>query len=87
MIVIGHRGASGYRPEHTISGTTDVAGHAEFADRQTVKTIDGVPVIGWFAEDFTLAELETLRASEPSRPSARPAPPSMAATISRPSSR
>ena len=98
MIVIGHRGASGYRPEHTvaayelaidlgadyiepdlvstrdhvlvvrheneISGTTDVAGHAEFADRQTTKTIDGVPVIGWFTEDFTLAELETLRAKE-----------------------
>jgi glycerophosphoryl diester phosphodiesterase len=91
MIVIAHRGASGYRPEHTlaayelaielgadylepdlvstrdhvlvvrheneISGTTDVAHHPEFADRETMKTIDGVPVIGWFTEDFTLAEL------------------------------
>ncbi|HEU4396484.1 MAG TPA: glycerophosphodiester phosphodiesterase [Actinomycetota bacterium] len=98
MIVIAHRGASGYRPEHTlaayelaielgadyiepdlvstsdhvlvvrheneISGTTDVAGHAEFADRETMKTIDGLPVIGWFTEDFTLAELGTLRARE-----------------------
>jgi glycerophosphoryl diester phosphodiesterase len=106
MIAIGHRGASGYRPEHTlaayelaielgadyiepdlvstrdhvlvvrheneISGTTDVAHHPEFADRETMKTIDGVPVIGWFTEDFTLAELGTLRASE-RLPAIRPA--------------
>jgi glycerophosphoryl diester phosphodiesterase len=97
-IVIGHRGASGYRPEHTlaayrlairqgadviepdlvptkdgglvarheneISGTTDVADHPEFADRRTTKVIDGVRVTGWFTEDFTLAELKTLRARE-----------------------
>jgi glycerophosphoryl diester phosphodiesterase len=97
-IVIGHRGASGYRPEHTlaayklairlgadhvepdlvstrdgvlvarheneISGTTDVAEHPEFADRRTTKVIDGRPVTGWFTEDFTLAELKTLRAEE-----------------------
>ena len=97
-IVIGHRGASGYRPEHTlasyrlairlgadyvepdlvstkdgvlvarheneISGTTDVADHPEFADRRTTKTIDGRAVTGWFTEDFTLAELKTLRAKE-----------------------
>ncbi|MFA6300030.1 MAG: glycerophosphodiester phosphodiesterase [Nocardioides sp.] len=97
-IVIGHRGASGYRPEHTlasyrlairlgadyvepdlvstkdgvlvarheneISGTTDVADHAEFAARRTTKTIDGRAVTGWFTEDFTLAELKTLRAKE-----------------------
>ena len=97
-IVIGHRGASGYRPEHTlaayqlaiemgadfiepdlvstkdgvlvarhenqISGTTDVADHPEFAARQTTKLIDGVSVTGWFTEDFTLAELKTLRAKE-----------------------
>ncbi|MDQ3305896.1 MAG: glycerophosphodiester phosphodiesterase, partial [Actinomycetota bacterium] len=97
-IVIGHRGASGYRPEHTlasyqlaadlgadfiepdlvstsdgvlvarheneISGTTDVAEHAEFADRRTTKTIDGAELTGWFTEDFTLAELKTLRAVE-----------------------
>jgi glycerophosphoryl diester phosphodiesterase len=106
MIVIAHRGASGYRPEHTlaayelaielgadylepdlvstrdhvlvvrheneISGTTDVAHHPEFADRETMKTIDGVPVIGWFTEDFTLAELGTLRARE-RLPAIRPA--------------
>jgi glycerophosphoryl diester phosphodiesterase len=106
MIVIAHRGASGYRPEHTlaayelaielgadylepdlvstrdhvlvvrheneISGTTDVAGHTEFADRETTKTIDGVPVVGWFTEDFTLAELGTLRARE-RLPDIRPA--------------
>jgi glycerophosphoryl diester phosphodiesterase len=96
--VIAHRGASGYRPEHTlaayslairqcadviepdvvstkdgvlvarheneISGTTDVATRAEFAGRRTTKTIDNVRVTGWFTEDFTLAELRTLRAVE-----------------------
>jgi glycerophosphoryl diester phosphodiesterase len=97
-IVIAHRGASGYRPEHTleayrlaiqlgadfiepdlvstrdgvlvarheneISGTTDVAARPEFAARRTTKTIDGAEVEGWFTEDFTLAELKTLRARE-----------------------
>ena len=97
-LVFGHRGASGYRPEHTlasyqlaveqgadyvepdlvstkdgvlvarheneISGTTDVADHPEFVDRKTTKTIDGNQVTGWFTEDFTLAELKTLRAKE-----------------------
>ncbi|MFI2736213.1 glycerophosphodiester phosphodiesterase [Streptomyces sp. NPDC018711] len=97
-IVIGHRGAAGYRPEHTlgsyrhaldigahvveqdlvptrdghlvcrhendISGTTDVADHPEFASRKTTKTVDGVTITGWFTEDFTLAELKTLRAKE-----------------------
>jgi glycerophosphoryl diester phosphodiesterase len=106
VIVIGHRGASGYRPEHTlaayalaielgadyiepdlvstrdhvlvvrheneISGTTDVADHPELADRRTMKTIDGVPVTGWFTEDLTLAELGTLRARE-RLPDIRPA--------------
>ncbi|CAM5351286.1 glycerophosphodiester phosphodiesterase [Streptomyces griseomycini] len=97
--IVGHRGASGYRPEHTlgayqlaldmgadvveagdlvptrdghivcrhepeIGGTTDVADHPEFADRRTTKTLDGVPVTGWFTEDFTLAELKRLRAVE-----------------------
>ncbi|MET9637915.1 glycerophosphodiester phosphodiesterase [Streptomyces virginiae] len=96
--VIGHRGASGYRPEHTlgsyqlaldlgadvveqdlvptrdghlvcrheneIGGTTDVADHPEFASRRTTKSVDGVSVTGWFTEDFTLAELKTLRAKE-----------------------
>ncbi|MFE0515704.1 glycerophosphodiester phosphodiesterase [Streptomyces sp. NPDC058964] len=97
--IIGHRGTSGYRPEHTfgsynlaldlgadvveagdlvptrdghlvcrhepeIGGTTDVASHPEFADRRTTKVLDGVPTTGWFTEDFTLAELKTLRAVE-----------------------
>jgi glycerophosphoryl diester phosphodiesterase len=98
VIIIGHRGASGYRPEHTlasyklaieqgadfiepdlvstkdgvlvarheneISGTTDVASHPEFADRKATKLIDGTEITGWFTEDFTLAELKTLRARE-----------------------
>jgi glycerophosphoryl diester phosphodiesterase len=97
-IVIGHRGASGERPEHTlasyklaiergadfiepdlvstkdgiliarhevnISATTDVATRAEFANRFTTKTVDGVTETGWFADDFTLAEIKTLRAIE-----------------------
>ena len=105
-IVIGHRGASGYRPEHTlaayrlaiaqgadyiepdlvstrdgvlvarheneISGTTDVATRPEFADRKATKVIDGSPITGWFTEDFTLAELKTLRAVE-RLPQVRPA--------------
>ena len=52
------------RHENEISGTTDVAQHPEFADRQTTKTVDGERISGWFAEDFTLAELRTLRARE-----------------------
>lgn len=52
------------RHENEISGTTDVASRAEFADRKTTKTIDGASVTGWFTEDFTLAELKTLRARE-----------------------
>jgi len=97
--IYGHRGASGYRPEHTlgsyrlaarmgadyiepdlvatkdgvlvarheptINGTTDVADHPEFAARKTTKVIDGVTYADeWFTEDFTLAELKTLRAKE-----------------------
>ena len=52
------------RHENEIGGTTDVAAHPEFADRRTTKTIDGQRVDGWFTEDFTLAELKTLRARE-----------------------
>lgn len=52
------------RHENEISGTTDVAGHAEFAGRKAVKVVDGQKIEGWFTEDFTLAELKTLRARE-----------------------
>jgi len=52
------------RHENELSDTTDVAAHEEFADRKRSKTIDGRLVSGWFAEDFTLAELRTLRAKE-----------------------
>jgi glycerophosphoryl diester phosphodiesterase len=95
-LIIGHRGAAGHRPEHTIAGyrlgaemgadyiepdlvstkdgvliarheneiasTTDAA--AKFPDRKRTKTVDGTPITGWFSEDFTLAELKTLRARE-----------------------
>ena len=97
-LIFGHRGASGYRPEHTlasyelaiqqganyiepdlaitkdgvliarhepnITDTTDVATRPEFAHLETTKTIDGVTLTGWYAEDFTLAEIKTLRAVE-----------------------
>jgi glycerophosphoryl diester phosphodiesterase len=97
-IIIGHRGASGYVPEHTlasyflaiqmgadyvepdlvmtrdgvlvarheneIGSTTNVVDHPEFAGRRRTKVIDGTTVSGWFTEDFTLAELKTLRARE-----------------------
>lgn len=93
-LVIGHRGASGERPEHTLAsyqlaieqgadfiepdlvltqdgvmiarhepmlgGTTDVA--AKFPARKTKKMVDGVETEDWFASDFTLAEIKTLRA-------------------------
>jgi glycerophosphoryl diester phosphodiesterase len=52
------------RHENDITDTTDVAKHAEFADRKTTKVIDGQKHVGWFTEDFTLAELKTLRAKE-----------------------
>ena len=52
------------RHENEISGTTDVAAHPEFAARKATKNIDGVSTTGWFTEDFTLAELKTLRARE-----------------------
>jgi glycerophosphoryl diester phosphodiesterase len=60
------------RHENELSGTTDVATREEFEDRRRDKTIDGRLVAGWFAEDFTLAELRTLRAKE-RIPSLRPA--------------
>jgi len=52
------------RHENNIAETTDVAAHAEFADRHAVRMIDGQSIAGWFTEDFTLAELKTLRARE-----------------------
>ncbi|SEM80104.1 glycerophosphoryl diester phosphodiesterase [Sphingomonas gellani] len=52
------------RHENEIGGTTDVADHPQFAGRRTTKLIDGRSVTGWFTEDFTLAELKTLRARE-----------------------
>ncbi|MBP8062691.1 MAG: glycerophosphodiester phosphodiesterase [Brevundimonas sp.] len=60
------------RHENEISGTTDVAAHPAFAARRTMKTIDGAAVTGWFTEDFTLAELKTLRTRE-RLPDLRPA--------------
>lgn len=52
------------RHENEISETTDVADRPEFAARKATKVIDGESFTGWFTEDFTLAELKTLRAKE-----------------------
>jgi glycerophosphoryl diester phosphodiesterase len=63
-LVISRDGALLARHENEIGGTTDVASHPEFAARKATKSIDGDPITGWFTEDFTLAELKTLRARE-----------------------
>ena len=63
-LVVTKDGVLVVRHENEISGTTDVAAHPEFAARRTTRTIDGVELTGWFTEDFTLAELRTLRARE-----------------------
>jgi glycerophosphoryl diester phosphodiesterase len=63
-LVITRDGALVARHENEIGGTTDVAAHPEFAARRTSKIVDGERIEGWFTEDFTLAELKTLRARE-----------------------
>jgi len=63
-LVVTRDGVLVARHENEISETTDVAAHPEFAGRKATKTIDGQKVTGWFTEDFTLAELKTLRARE-----------------------
>ncbi len=63
-LVMTRDGVMVARHENEIGGTTDVAAHPEFAARRTTKLIDGKRVEGWFSEDFTLAELRTLRARE-----------------------
>ncbi|MEV0645700.1 glycerophosphodiester phosphodiesterase family protein [Phytomonospora sp. NPDC050363] len=60
------------RHESEIGGTTDVSARPEFAGRRTTKVIDGRNVTGWFTEDFTLAEIKSLRAKE-RLPQLRPA--------------
>ena len=42
--------------------TTDVA--EKFPERKTTKTVDGKAIEGWFSEDFTHAEIKTLRARQ-----------------------
>jgi glycerophosphoryl diester phosphodiesterase len=105
-LVIGHRGASGFVPEHTLQSyklaiklgadyvepdlvmtkdhvliarhepilgdsdpnttgdSTNVGEHPEFASRETTRTLDGVPTTGFWAQDFTLAEIKTLGARQ-----------------------
>ena len=63
-LVMSSDGVLIVRHENEIGGTTDVADHPEFAARKTTRTIDGRDDTGWFTEDFTLAELKTLRARE-----------------------
>jgi glycerophosphoryl diester phosphodiesterase len=52
------------RHENEISQTTDIARRPEFAARKTTKSVQGTRVTGWFTEDFTLAELKTIRCRE-----------------------
>ena len=59
------------RHENDLTHSTNVAELAEFADRKTTKRIDGIPITGWFSEDFTLAEIKQLKAREP-LPALRP---------------
>jgi hypothetical protein len=59
-LVITKDGVLVARHENELSQTTDVA--ARFPDRRRTTVVDGDTVDGWFAEDFTLAELRTLRA-------------------------
>ena len=63
-VVVTKDGVLVVRHENEISGTTDVAEHPEFADRKTTKRVDGQALTGWFTEDFTWAELSTLRGRE-----------------------
>ena len=63
-LVITKDGVLVARHENNIAETTDVKSRPEFSGRRTTKTVDGEPVTGWFTEDFTLAELKTLRAVE-----------------------
>ena len=63
-LVMSRDGVLVVRHENEISGTTDVADRPDFAGRRTTRTINGAPVEDWFTEDFTLAELKTLRARE-----------------------
>ena len=63
-LVMSRDGVLVVRHENEIGGTTDVAERAEFADRRVTRDVDGAAVTGWFTEDFTLAELKTLRARE-----------------------
>jgi glycerophosphoryl diester phosphodiesterase len=71
-LVISRDGVPIVRHDNEIGETTDVGARPEFADRRTMKTVDGRLVRGWFAEEFTLAELKTLRARE-RLPQLRPA--------------
>jgi len=64
-------GALVARRGNELSANTDVPSRPDFADRKTTKTIDGADVSGWFAEDFTLAELQTLFCRE-ADPAMRP---------------
>lgn len=63
-LVISKDGVLIIRHENNIAETTDIAKHPEFAGRRTEKIVDGEKQVGWFVEDFTLAELKTLRAIE-----------------------
>lgn len=76
-LVASQDGALVARPGDELSATTDVAERPEFADRRTTKAIDGASLGGWFAEDFTLAELKSLDCTDPAARRAGAAPAAM----------
>lgn len=49
------------RHDPNLALSTDVAEHEEFASRKKTMQVDGETQTGWFASDFTLAEIRTLR--------------------------
>lgn len=53
------------RHEPELGSTTNVATLPQFAARRRTVMLDGVPVTGFFAHDFTLAEIKQLRALQP----------------------
>jgi glycerophosphoryl diester phosphodiesterase len=53
-------GALVVRADNELSAATDIASRPEYAERRTTRVLDGVTREGWFAEDFTLAELKSL---------------------------
>jgi glycerophosphoryl diester phosphodiesterase len=64
-LVSTHDGVLIARHEPNLIATTNVKDIAKFASRKRIAVVDGVPEEGFFASDFTLAEIKELRAVQP----------------------